>query len=332
MTYSLRVMQSGDLEPARWVIYLAYSRVLADLYGPAASSSYEIRSPAFMRTYLEREPEGCFVAEAEDGELVGVNFSFAWGTVGWFGSLAVHPDHQGRGLGQALSRAALDFLRRRQCSWLGLETWPGSEIVRHLYAKLGYRATFNTEKLARPLAPRQPPRNAWVGRWASRVGAAGGQQMVAAARWLADRVQPGLDFTSEIDVWTRAGMGDLFVLWPAESEQPLAPAACALCLMVRPSGMPHEHLDLRLLCVDPQLGASEAQALDAVLAAAERYAVTRGRRGLTLDVNLRYARARELLQRRGFYPVSQLIRMEQRDDGGALQDTADAILCARWAG
>ena len=68
-----------------------------------------------------RDPDGCFVAQAE-GRAVGYVFSRTWGRVGWFGTLGVHPHFQGRSIGRALVHAAVAYLDRRGCTTIGLGT------------------------------------------------------------------------------------------------------------------------------------------------------------------------------------------------------------------
>jgi ribosomal protein S18 acetylase RimI-like enzyme len=148
---TVRPFGYADVEAGRWLIYRAYAEALLRLYGPGAVQHYEVRSPHFMELYLARDPAGCLAAEAPDGTLVGVVFCFAWGQAGWFGSLAVAPEWQGRGVGQLLAASAVEYLASRGCTRLGLETWPDDPLVRHLYRKLGFRPARLTIKLSRSL-------------------------------------------------------------------------------------------------------------------------------------------------------------------------------------
>ena len=61
---------------------------------------------------LNETPSGLFVAEAADGEIVGVLIA---GWDGWRGNmyrLAVHPDHRRHGIGRRLVDAGEEHLRR----------------------------------------------------------------------------------------------------------------------------------------------------------------------------------------------------------------------------
>ena len=66
-----------------------------------------------------------FAAEL-DGGLVGCNFATRWGSVGFFGPVAVRPDRQGRGIAKSLVEAAVAQLCEARA--IGLDV--GMEISR----------------------------------------------------------------------------------------------------------------------------------------------------------------------------------------------------------
>ncbi len=65
------------------------------------------------------EPRGCFVALDGD-KPVGVATCISYGKVGWFGNLVVQEQHRGRNVGTQLVQYALDYLRGRGASSVGL--------------------------------------------------------------------------------------------------------------------------------------------------------------------------------------------------------------------
>jgi ribosomal protein S18 acetylase RimI-like enzyme len=328
---TVRPLRAADLEPARWVIFRAYLEVLLQLYGPAAASQYAVRSPAFMALYLRRDAHGCFAAAAGDGTIVGAVFCFAWGEVGWFGSLAVAPEWQGRGVGQALTGRAVAYLEARGCRRIGLETWPESPAVHHLYSKFGFGPCRPTIKLARAAAEAAPGAG-WTPRWtpageaARLAGALEGARRVQAALHAAAPDEPRADYGAEIAAAVEAGFADLLLLRGPDGD----PAAFALCYVRQPSGDPVSALDVRLLAAVP--GQREAAALDAAVAACDGRAAALGLERVTYDVNLRHARAAALLRARGFRPVYELLRMERPLAGFDPMARTPLIDCARWAG
>lgn len=59
-------------------------------------------------------------------------------------SIAVHPDFQGRRLGQELLQRGLDYLRGKGAAAVRLEVRPGNAPAVHLYEKHGFMAVGET--------------------------------------------------------------------------------------------------------------------------------------------------------------------------------------------
>jgi len=64
-----------------------------------------------MAYYLRRNPDSCFVAEA-DGKIIGAVLFGNDGRRGYINHLAVAQSHQGRGIAKALLNAGLEVMRR----------------------------------------------------------------------------------------------------------------------------------------------------------------------------------------------------------------------------
>jgi len=284
-----------------------------------------------MAMYLERDPQGSFVAVADDGSLAGAVFCFVWGEVGWFGSLAVAPEWQGQGIGQQLIAAALDYLARRGCRRIGLETWPNSPLVAHLYTKLGFQTCRSTLKLSRPVSPAPAPAGfeaCWLegDQPATLSRAAAAVRAVTAAQTAAASGEPAVDYVREVRTPVAAGWAEALIVQAPDGS----PAAVALCYLRKPSGGRVAALDTRLLLVAP--GDTQEAALDATLVAIDARASAHGLATVTCDVNLRYSRAAGLLRERGFAPIYELTRMERPMPGFDPHARSNLIECARWAG
>jgi hypothetical protein len=72
--------------------------------------------------------------------------------------------------------------------------------------------------------------------------------------------------------------------------------------------------------------------MDELLAALDTRAAELGCRALTCDVNVRFGRALEMVRRRGFKQIYELVRMELPAEGVDLRATSGALEFARWAG
>ncbi len=330
---TVRQMTPADMDPLRWVIYRAYYQVLLDLYGRDSASQYEVRSLDFMALYLRRDAAGSFVAQTEDGGIAGGLFCFVWGEVGWFGSLAVAPEFQGRAAGQALTQHAIDYLRQRGCRRIGLETWPKAPLTRHLYTKLGFELCRPTIKLSREVStPHVPASNAWSVSWTNSGDAAALDTMLDAVSDLTEGIRAAVppsearvDYRHEVRVPVAGGFAEAAVLRDTQG----VPQALALAYTRKPSGGPTAALDIRLLLVSPSGG---EPALAAILAACDGRAFQLGAQSVTCDVNLRHTRAAALLRERGFRPTYELVRMELPAPDIDLTARTQAIECARWAG
>jgi GNAT superfamily N-acetyltransferase len=109
--------------------------------------------------FLQCEPEGCFVAEAERAVLGAVT-TIAYGRdLGWIGMLLVHPDHRRLGIGSKLLERALQFLEQRGVRCIKLDATPAGQPV---YERFGFKAEFGLSRWQRgsldapPTAPSEP--------------------------------------------------------------------------------------------------------------------------------------------------------------------------------
>ena len=74
----------------------------------------------------------------EDGELIGSVMIGYEGHRGWVNYLAVHPDHQRRGLGQVLMEEAERRLRELGCVKVNLQIRTSNEATAEFYRRIGY--------------------------------------------------------------------------------------------------------------------------------------------------------------------------------------------------
>lgn len=97
--------------------------------------------PADWRRLLDYEPGGCFVAEWE-GTPAGTATTSRYGTeLAWIGMVLVHPDYRRRGLGQALLRQCLEYLRAVPC--VKLDATP---LGKGLYEQLGFQGELGLQR------------------------------------------------------------------------------------------------------------------------------------------------------------------------------------------
>lgn len=112
-------MTPSDLEPA-------VAAILAEDWGDRrAWFEFAVRHPACR----------VFVAEADDGNIVGTGVATINGPVGWVGTIWVAQIARRRGLGEALTQATIDAAETAGCRTLVLVA---TDAGRGLYERLGF--------------------------------------------------------------------------------------------------------------------------------------------------------------------------------------------------
>lgn len=172
-------------------------------------------NPAVWRYAIDDAGEGAMCWEDVDGRLVAFNVAHQSGSEGWMGPLAVRPEWQGTGLGRQIVMRGVEFLQARGCSVIGLETMPRTMDNIGFYSRLGFVPARMTVTFA---FDAKPARCALL----SRFGAADSDAALLACARLVQRLQPGVDFTREIQLTRTLGIGDTVLLHGAEGIEGFA--------------------------------------------------------------------------------------------------------------
>jgi GNAT superfamily N-acetyltransferase len=155
------------------------------------------------RYALEDAGDGSMVWRDAEGQMVAFNMVHRSGTEGWMGPLAVRPDRQGEGLGSAMVRTGIEWLRSQGAATIGLETMPRTVDNIGFYSRIGLVPSRLTVTLIHEVA-RRP-----AGSPETLSTAGGGwDHQLEECRELADRVLPGVDFTRELALTRDLGIGD----------------------------------------------------------------------------------------------------------------------------
>ncbi len=110
------------------------------------------------RTDHERMAEimqrGEFLLAESAGRVVGCVYTEHHDNHGYFGMLAVAPDHQGRGISRILIEAAENHCQERGCRYMDIKVLSLRPELPGLYKRLGY-VQIGTEEFrpSRPLKP-----------------------------------------------------------------------------------------------------------------------------------------------------------------------------------
>jgi GNAT superfamily N-acetyltransferase len=155
------------------------------------------------RYALEDAGDGSMIWRDADGHMVAFNMVHRSGTEGWMGPLAVRPDRQGEGLGSAMVRSGIEWLRSQGATTIGLETMPRTVDNIGFYSRIGLIPSHLTVTLVHDVA-RRP---AGVPELLSGAGSSG-SACIDECRELSDRVLPGVDFTRELALTRELRIGD----------------------------------------------------------------------------------------------------------------------------
>ena len=164
-------------------------------------------NPAVWRYAIDDADGGAMLWRSPNGDIAAFNIAHRSGAEGWMGPLAVRPDQQAQGLGKAVVRAGIDWLRERGARVIGLETMPRTMDNVGFYSALGFvpgRLTITVTLDAAPAA--EPP--VLLGR----LGAADRAAAIERCRALADAQIDGYDFTREIEITDDLSLGDTVLL------------------------------------------------------------------------------------------------------------------------
>ena len=146
MEQHIRKADDGDVEMLTALINRAYEPAESFLYDGPRVTAGEIRQKLHRDAFL--------MVIGRESETRGAVYVECRGEIGYFGLLAVPPEHQGNGVGQSLVRAAEQFCRNAGCHTLEIEVVNHRRSLISYYAKCGYAVTgerpFNFDMLRVP--------------------------------------------------------------------------------------------------------------------------------------------------------------------------------------
>jgi ribosomal protein S18 acetylase RimI-like enzyme len=141
---TIRACRPEDVETVVDITLRAFVPVSVDamieqVAGPLQGTTWQDRKGADVRGEIERNPEGCFVAEA-DGQVVGfitTQVRPEWG-LGRIPNLGVDPRYHGRGTGKALLRHAFTYFNSLGLTAFRIETTENNAVGQALYPRFGF--------------------------------------------------------------------------------------------------------------------------------------------------------------------------------------------------
>jgi GNAT superfamily N-acetyltransferase len=268
------------------------------------------------------EPWGCFVAEENDGKIVGALVAVMWGTVGLVGPLAVLTNYQNQDIGKQLLRAAQGFFEENHATLEGVVTYPTSPKHLTLYHKLGFRpygliAITSRTLGARAAAPR-PARAGLAVRRFSTLEESRKKATMQRLRKITNAIYRGLDLGKEVEIVDGLALGDTYLL---ESGRNLA--GFAVCHTPGVSEAPAGAFYVKYLAMDR--AHRKPELFDYFLASLEQAAQEAGTQRIIAPVYLPYFAAYQVLVERGYQIDFTMVRMK-RGRQEDYEDPSDYVL------
>jgi GNAT superfamily N-acetyltransferase len=307
MEIDVRPLAEIDVDSADQIVRDAFGTFLGvDVFG----------TTDLLRTRF-RAPHTAALAAFADGELAGCSLATRWGSVAYFGPLAVAPKRWGAGVGVRLVAATMDVLADWGADHEGLFTFAQSPHHHRLYQRFGFWPRFLTAIMSRPVRG-----SATALGW--RLSAAGPDDrpvLVAGCAAVTTAVLPGLDLSAEIGSVLDQELGDVVLV-----GEPHAPRGFAICHTGAGTEAGSGVTYVKFAAVRP--GAGAAQAFAALLDACHDLALTAGTDRLVLGVNTARHQAYRHLVGAGFRTATSGVTMHRPNEPG--YDREDVYLLDDW--
>ncbi len=195
----------ADIEPLNDL----FSRSFTDRYRRDGMAGVRVPrlNPEIWRYAIEDAADGAMLWRDAGGQIIAFNVVHRSGSEGWMGPLAVRPDRQSEGLGKQIVQAGIDWLMRQRVSTIGLETMPRTVENIGFYSRLGFIPGHLTITVVRDVVRRQRAPGVLLSSLGKREEA-----VVSECRRLTNSLARGTDYTREIELTARLGIGDTSVV------------------------------------------------------------------------------------------------------------------------
>lgn len=309
---TVRLLRESDLPAADRLFRLAFGTYLG-LADPLKFTG----DADFIRTRWLADPDAVFAAEL-DKELAGINLATRWGSVGFFGPLAIRPDLWDKGIAQLLLGPTMDLFDRWGVRHTGLFTFAASAKHVGLYQKYGFWPRFLTALMERPIGT-ETTTTQWT-----RFSALSGPEKLAcleACREMTSSIYEGLDLEREILAVDNQQLGDTLLTWNVSHLTGLA-----VCHAGRGTEAGSGKCYVKFGCV--RGGPSAPREFRRLLNACREFGLSAGATTLTAGMNLARLDAYREMLAAGFRATTQGVAMERNGESG--YNRPDVFLIDDW--
>jgi len=305
----VRRVRKGDLSRIREVIESAFADFFERQLGSRPRQVFGGAQYVHHRWLME--PWGCFVAEENEGKIVGASVAVCWGTVGLFGPVAVLTPYQNQNIAQGLIKAGQGFFEENRVTLEGVVTYPYSPKHLVLYQKFGFKPRALVAITAKSLERREtappPPKSARGALELLRFSTyeeSKKKVLLGRLKTLTGKIYRGLDLTKEIEIVDGLALGDTLLL-----EKDRAIVGFAICHAPGQSEAPQGSLYIKYAAIDPARRRPEHFAQ--LLLACEEFGVAAGCERIIAPVYTGYWRAYQSLLDSGYHMDMLMLRMKR---------------------
>jgi len=223
MHIAFRPIRPEEISEACSLVDAAYAPQVQEIYGATPRGRWHHYDEAKIISYVERESEGVRIGVMQ-GKVRTLNICRSYGSLGWFHTLAVHPDIQGRGAGKQALKDAERYLASQGVNAIALMTWPTAVNNLAFYLGQGYQQGALSVYAYRPTET--PIINSGKNPFDAQLLVASSRQnqnrTQNAIRALCQKIALGLDYTSWVTWAQNHSFAETLLLWRNGGLQALA--------------------------------------------------------------------------------------------------------------
>lgn len=275
----------------------------------------------FLKMYLVANPSASFVIE-NGGKIAAYCFSRLWGSLAWIGPLGVLPAEENNGYGKQIVSACVEQLKAQGATTIGLEMSAYSGRNLGFYAKLGFVPGQPVVDMIRKVSAqgRSVPTKLEFTEL-SKVPKPELANRLSEVQKLSEKIEPGLDYTQEIQLASEFGFGDGCVL--SDGSQ----LAGFVLAHTEPYSQEEERRFLKINAL--QLSSDlQVDFLDSTLDLIEPWAREKRLHGIYVRVPTRYTKTFQFFLNAGFKIINTDIRLTLKDFGQ--KDHPERVNISKW--
>lgn len=315
----LRQMTWRDIRQVNLILSKAFTH--AHLQDGFRSRRVPLCRSDFLEMYRAANPEGAFVFEKEY-TVIAYCFTRIWGRTGWVGPLSVLPSHSGKGYGKRIVQAAVDFLKQRGATTIGLEMSAHSTKNLAFYTRLGFEPAGLVVDLIRPLSGNKVnmSREFEILKYRETLPSQK-DDFFENLKSLSQRIDRGLDYSQEIATTSNFDFGDACLVMKSNVTIGFILAHTE----TYSTEEKRQFLKVNALQMAPEM---PTETLGDFLAILENWAEKENLTGIYMRVPTRYARAFAVCLEMGFSVVRNDLRMTLR--GFEQNDNCNLVNFSKW--